>query len=60
MVRVVYEGSGDIKKGSYTEITGPCPPPKSAGRYKITVKALDENDVVVGVGTKERYFPEEK
>ena len=28
-------------------------------RYKVTVKALDENEVVVGVGSKQGYFPEE-
>jgi hypothetical protein len=59
-VKIEYEGSITIKKGSFTEITGPCPPPKGIGRYKITVKALDGKDVVVGLGSKERYFPEKK
>ena len=49
-----------ITRGSYKEITGPCPPPNSAGRYKISVKALDGNDIVVGTGSKERLFPEKK
>ncbi len=35
-------------------------PPDAPGRYKVTGKAIDENDVVVDVGSKERYFPEEK
>ena len=47
-----------ITRGSYKEITGPCPPPNSAGRYRISVKALDGNDIVVGTGSKERLFPE--
>ena len=59
-VKISYTGSGTIARGSYTEITGPCPPPNNPGRYKITVKALDANDAVIGIGSKERYFPEEK
>ena len=56
-VKIKYAGSGTITRGSYKEITGPCPPPNSSGRYKITVKALDANNMVVGMGSKERYFP---
>ena len=59
-VTITYEGTGTITRGSYAEITGPCPPPNSAGRYKISVKALDRNDIVVGTGSKERLFPEKK
>ena len=59
-VTLAYDGSGIIKKGSTEEIYAPCPAPDAPGRYKITVKALDSNNEVVGVGSKERYFPEEK
>jgi len=59
-VKIQYAGSGTITRGSYKEITGPCPPPNSQGRYEITVKALDANDTVVGMGSKARYFPEKK
>jgi hypothetical protein len=57
-VKIKYSGSGMITRGSYKEITGPCPRPNSAGRYKISVRALDGNDIVVGTGSKERLFPE--
>jgi phosphatidylethanolamine-binding protein (PEBP) family uncharacterized protein len=59
-VEITYAGSGTINSGSYTEITGPCPPPNNPGRYKITVKALDANEAVIGIGSKEKYFPEEE
>ena len=58
-VQVVYNGSNIIPKGSLKEIYCPCPP-DAPGRYKITVKAIDEKENVIGVGSKERYFPEEK
>jgi hypothetical protein len=58
-VKVAYSGSNIISKDSLKEIYCPCPP-DTPGRYKITVKAIDENEIVIGVGTKERYFPEEK
>jgi hypothetical protein len=57
---IAYDGSGTIKRGASEEIYAPCPPPDTPGRYKITVKALDGNDKVIGIGSKERYFPEEK
>ena len=39
------------------KIESPCPP-DTPGRYKVTAKAIDENEIVIGVGSKERYFPE--
>jgi len=45
-VKIAYDGSNTIVKGSYKDITGPCPPPNGQGRYKITVKAIDENDSI--------------
>lgn len=56
-VKIAYDGSNAIVKGSYKEITGPCPPPNGQGRYKITVKAIDENDSIIGKGSKEKPFP---
>ena len=53
-----YDGSGIIKKGALDEIEGPCPV-FDPGRYKFKVKAVNENGVVIGIGSKERYFPEE-
>ena len=57
-VRVAYNGSNIIAKDSLEKIESPCPP-DTPGRYEVTVKALDENEVVIGVGSKERYFPED-
>ena len=58
-VRVANNGSNIIAKDSLKEIYCPCPP-DVPGQYKISVKAIDENEVVIGIGSKERYFPEEK
>ncbi len=58
-VQVAYNGSNIIAQEALKEIQCPCPP-DAPGRYKITVKAIDENEIVIGVGSKERYFPEEK
>lgn len=57
-VTIAYDGIGIIKMGVLEELQGPCPP-DVPGRYKITIKALDENDRVIGIGIKKRYFPEE-
>ena len=54
-----YDGSGIIKKGSLDQIEGPCPV-FDPGRYKFKIEAVNENGVVMGIGSKERYFPEEK
>ena len=58
-VSIDYDGSGIIKMGALKELQAPCPP-DVPGRYEITIKALDGNDIVVGTGSKERYFPEKK
>ena len=55
----LYDGSGVIKKGALDEIEGPCPFADS-GRYKFKIEAVDENGVIIGIGSRERYFPEEK
>jgi hypothetical protein len=58
-VTIVYDGSGVIKAGVLEKIQGPCPP-DVPGRYKISIKALDEKNVIIGKGSKKRYFPEKK
>ena len=54
-----YGGSGIIKQGALDEIEGPCPFADS-GRYKFKVEAVDQNSVIIGIGSRERYFPEKK
>lgn len=54
-----YTGDGIIARDRFEEIQCPCPP-DVPGRYKITVKALDASDVVIGIGRKKKYFPEKK
>lgn len=58
-VTIPYDGTSIIKMGVLEKIQGPCPF-GVPGRYKITVKALDGDDIIIGTGSKERYFPEEK
>jgi len=58
-IKVAYNGSNIITEEVLEGIEKPCPP-DVPGRYKVTVKALDENETVIGVGSKERYFPEKK
>ena len=55
----IYDGSGIIKKGALDEIEGPCPAIDS-GRYEFKVEALDANDVIIGIGSLEKYFPEKR
>jgi len=56
---VDYDGSGIIKKGVLDQIEGPCPFADS-GRYKFKIEAVDENEIIVGVGSRERYYPEKE
>jgi len=30
------------------------------GRYRFKIEAVNENKVIIGIGSKERYFPEDK
>ena len=57
-VTITYDGTGTIKMGALVELQGPCPP-DVPGRYEITVEALDVNKVIIGMGSKKRYFPEQ-
>ena len=54
-----YDGSGIIKKGTLDKIESPCPI-GDPGRYKYRIEALNENKVIVGMGSRERYYPEKK
>jgi hypothetical protein len=54
-----YDGSGIIKKGALDKIESPCPM-GDPGRYRFKIEAVNENKVVIGIGSKERYFPEDK
>jgi phosphatidylethanolamine-binding protein (PEBP) family uncharacterized protein len=58
-VKINYDGTGIIKRGAIKELYAPCPY-DTPGQYEITVKALDKDDVVIGIGSKERYYPEKK
>ncbi len=53
-----YTGEDTIPKNRYKKIQCPCPPPYAPGEYKITIKAIDENETVIGIGSKTRFFPE--
>ncbi|MGD9172937.1 MAG: hypothetical protein PVF29_02180 [Desulfobacterales bacterium] len=54
-----YDGTGIIKKGGLDQIEGPCPFADS-GRYKFKIEAVDENEIIIGVGSRERYYPEKE
>ena len=58
-VKMPYSGVGIIEKDRFKEIQGPCPP-FGPGRYKITIKAIDEKEIVIGIGSKERMYPEKE
>lgn len=49
--KIVYNESGLISYGSLKNYIGPSPPPKGH-RYEFTIKALGENNVVIGIGKK--------
>ena len=57
--KFTYDGAGIIKKGVLDKIEGPCPVMDS-GRYKFKIEAVDKDGVIIGVGSRERKFPEEK
>jgi hypothetical protein len=55
-----YDGSGIIRQGALDRIEGPCPRAFDPGRYKYKIEAVNENGVIIGIGSKERYYPEKK
>jgi hypothetical protein len=54
-----YDGSGVIQKGALDGIEGPCPQ-FDPGRYKFKIEAVNADGVVIGIGSRERQYPEEK
>lgn len=56
-----YTGENIIPKGTVTaakgHYIGPCAPPFFPGQYKFTVKAIDNNGVLLGEGYATRPFP---
>ena len=57
--KFIYDGTAIIKKGALDKIEGPCPA-VDAGRYKFKIAAVNQDGVIIGIGSRERYFPEEK
>ena len=56
--KITYSANGVIPYGSLKNYIGPSPPPEGH-RYEYTIKALDENGVVIGIGKKaQRCCPE--
>lgn len=58
-VKLRYTGDSTVAKDRFKEIQGPCPT-WTPGRYEMTIKAVDEKEVVIGIGSRERVFPEDK
>lgn len=56
---LAYTGDRIIARDRFKEIQGPCPA-WTPGRYEITIKAVDNKNVVIGIGSRERKFPEDK
>ena len=54
-----YDGSGIIEKGALDRIESPCPI-GDPGKYRYKIEALNENKVIIGVGSRVRYYPENK
>ncbi len=42
-----------------TKLESPCPP-GGPGKYKLTVKAIGDQGIIIGIGSKERYYPEKE
>ena len=59
---VPYEGTGVVARGCLKQYLGPSPPRReghAGNRYEFTVRALDENGRVLGIGKRmKRCCPE--
>ena len=51
--KIEYNESGLIPYGTLKNYIGPSPPPEGH-RYEFTIKALDEDGVVIGIGKKSK------
>lgn len=49
--RITYDGNGVIPSGALKNYLGPAPPPHGH-LYEFTVKALDAEKVIIGIGKK--------
>ena len=54
--QVANDGTGVIPAGALKEYQGPCPTYGSP-KYEFTVKALDKDGRVLGIGKKMKRFP---
>jgi hypothetical protein len=54
---IPYGGSGIIKKGTLDKIESPCLI-GDPGRYKYQIEAINENKVIIGIGSRVKYYPE--
>jgi phosphatidylethanolamine-binding protein (PEBP) family uncharacterized protein len=55
--KVANNGSGVIKAGALKSgYNGPCPP-NGVHSYEFTVKAIDKDGVIIGIGKAVRKFP---
>lgn len=55
--KIDNDGTGVIPAGSLKSgYNGPCPP-SGSHRYEFSVKAVDADGVVIGIGKAERKFP---
>ena len=52
-----FTGDGIITRDRFKEIQGPCPS-WTPGQYEITVKAIDDQEKILAIGSKQRPFPE--
>ena len=58
--KIAYSGSETIKKGSLDEIDGPCDMVLGTNRFKYAIEAVNENGVIIGLGSKARDHPDKK
>ena len=55
--KVTHDGSGITPAGSFkSDYFGPCPPKGSHLMYQFTVKAVGEDDVIIGIGNASDDF----
>ena len=59
--KIAYVGSDIIKMGTLDEIDGPCDMPINAELlFEYTVEAINEDGVIIGSGSKQRSYPDNK
>lgn len=56
-VTVPFEGSDIILRNTF-QIIPLAPPPGNPHQYQLTVKAIDENNEILGIGQVTKQFPE--